>query len=102
MAATETKQRATPSVARRLHHTIGPIAGGMILDAADLITFGPIGIYGGMVVGAVVGFWLTTLYRFSIPIRLFWSLVAGIYCTVPFTAPFPIATMVSASHRFFH
>jgi len=55
-----------------------------------------------LVVGGVVGFWLTTLYGFSLPLRLFWSLVAGIYCTIPFTGPFPIATAISASHRFFH
>ena len=105
MTATETKDSTgvkNPSVSRRLHHAIGPIAGAMILDAADLITFGPLGLYAGFLVGVVVGFWLTSLYRFSIPFRLFWALVAGVYCTIPFTEPFPIATAISATHRFFH
>ncbi len=93
---------AKPSPARRLHHALGPIAGAMILDAGDLLTFGPLGIYTGALVGGGVGFWLTGLYRFSMPVRLLWSVAAGIYYSIPFTEMLPIATLISATHRFAH
>lgn len=102
MSAPQTTEALAPSTAQRFHYAIGPIVGAMILDATDLLTFGPLGIYTGIPVGLAVGFWLTSLYRFSMPARLFWSCVAGIYCTVPFTEVFPIATLISATHRFLH
>lgn len=97
-----TPARQPTHVAKRFHHAIGPIAGGLLLDAADLITFGPLGLYGGFVLGALVALWLTTLYRFTIPFRLLWAFLAGLYCTMPMTEPFPIATVLAAVHRFFH
>jgi len=102
MTTPQTLETAKPSTAQRLHHAVGPIAGAMILDASDLMTFGPLGIYTGLLVGSGVGFWLTGLYGFKMPARIFWSCVAGIYCTVPFTEMFPIATVISATHRFAH
>ena len=93
---------AKPSPTQRLHHALGPIAGAMILDASDILTFGPLGIYAGALVGGCVGFWLTGLYRFSMPARLLWSAAAGIYCSIPFTEMLPIATLISACHRFAH
>ena len=74
----------------------------MILDAGDILTFGPLGIYAGGLVGGCVGFWLTGLYRFSMPARLLWSAAAGIYCSIPFTEMLPIATLISGCHRFAH
>ena len=97
-----TGKTATPTAASRIHYAIGPIACGMILDAADLITFGPLGLYGGFLIGGLVGFWLASLYRFSLPLRLFWSLGAALYCTMPLTEFVPVATIISAAHRFFH
>jgi hypothetical protein len=45
---------------RRLHRSIGPIAGGLILDLVDLATFGPIGLFGGWILGAAVGWWIAS------------------------------------------
>lgn len=101
MATQQTEPAARPSVVHRLHRAIGPIAGGLILDAADFLTFGPLGLYAGAVVGAAVGLWVTGIYRFSVPVRCFWALMAAIYCTVPMTEPLPIATAISAVARYF-
>ena len=84
----------------RLHRTFGPLAGGVILDAADLITMGPIGIFGGMIVGSAVGWWVSSIYQYSKQSRLIWAAISGIYCMMPFTAVLPLATIVSAVGRF--
>jgi hypothetical protein len=96
-----TDNRARYHVARRLHRAIGPIAGAMILDAADFVTFGPLGLYAGALVGVTVGWWVTGFYRFSQSSRLFWAVMAAVYCTVPMTELLPIATVMSATARFF-
>ena len=47
------------SILERLHRSIGPVAGGMILDFADLATFGPLGFYLGpiaTIISALVRF----------------------------------------------
>lgn len=102
MVSSEPTQSANPSTMERTRQAIGPIAAGLILDAGDLMTFGPLGIYTGLLVGFAVGFWLTGMYGFKTPARLLWSCVAGVYCTIPFTEMLPIATMISATHRFAH
>lgn len=83
----------------RLHRSLGPLAGGMILDAADLITIGPIGVFAGMIVGSAVGWWISSIYQYSRHARILWAVVAGLYCTIPFTAVIPLATLVSAVGR---
>lgn len=86
---------------RRLHRSIGPIAGGMILDLVDLATFGPIGFFGGWVLGAAVGWWIASIYGFSKQAKINIAILAGLYCMIPFTEPVPLATIVSALARFF-
>lgn len=102
MTTTDSQRPAGAEIARRVHFTLGPIAAALLLDALDLVTFGPIGLYAGFLLGAGTVFWLTSIYRFSVPMRLFWSAFAGLYCTTPCTEFLPIATMLSAAHRFFH
>ena len=106
MTATEVKdRRATNMPAARAALAdgalIGPILAALIVDAGDLLTFGPIGIYAGFLVGAGLTFWLTSLGKMAIPFRLLCACVAGIYCTLPMTELVPIATIVSVAHRFF-
>jgi hypothetical protein len=84
----------------RLHAALGPIAGGLILDFFDLLTFGPIGIFAGVLVGSCVGWWVGGLYNFKTRGRLIISALSAIYMTIPFTAPLPLATMISAIARF--
>ena len=86
---------------RRLHRSIGPIAGGLILDLVDLATFGPIGLFGGWILGTAVGFWIASIYGFSKQAKINIAILAGLYCMIPFTEPVPLATIVSALARFF-
>ena len=84
----------------RLHRALGPILGGLLLDFTDLATYGPMGIL-GPILGAVVVLWICSLYRFSVKTKVILAFLGGVYCMVPMTEPFPIATLVCAACRFF-
>lgn len=84
----------------RLHRALGPILGGLLLDFTDLATFGPMGIL-GPILGAAVVLWISSLYRFSVKTKIILAFLGGVYCMVPMTEPFPIATLVCAVCRFF-
>ena len=84
----------------RLHRAIGPIAGGLILDFVDLATFGPIGLFGGFLIGAIVGWWVSSIYDFTHRSRVLFAVLAAVYTAIPLTEPFPIATGISALARF--
>lgn len=85
---------AEEPLAWRLHRTFGPLAGGMVLDMADLAMLGPVGIVGGLLIGAPIGYWISAVYGFSHRTRLLFALAAGLYCTMPFD-PLPLATLAS-------
>ena len=88
------------SLFARLHRALGPILGGLILDFVDIVTFVPIGLFGGFLVGGLVGWWIATLYEFSPRGRAFLAILAALYTPVPLTEPLPIATAVGAVARF--
>lgn len=88
------------SFIERLYAAIFPILGGLILDFADLATFGPVGLYTGMIVGCTIGWLISGIYDFSRNGRLIFALLAGIYCTIPYTFFLPLATIISATARF--
>ena len=94
-----TPSRRAPLL-ERLHNALGPIAGALVLDFADLATFGPIGLVAGGIVGLVIGWWISSIYSFRFPARILWAILAAIYCTIPFTALLPLATIISAVARF--
>jgi hypothetical protein len=93
--------RDQASLWQRLYFALGPIAGCMVLDLADFLTFGPIGLAIGVPVGAAIGWWLGSLYRFQMPGRAALAILSGIYCTIPFTELIPVATIVGAVARFY-
>ncbi len=93
---------AEPTLFERFYVAIFPIIGGLILDFADLATFGPIGIYLGMAVGCTIGWLIGGIYEFSNKSRIIFTLLAGIYCMIPGTFYMPIATVISAVARFNH
>lgn len=88
------------SLLDRLHGALGPLAGGLILDFVDLAMFGPLGLVAGPIVGAAVGWWISSLYRFSVSGRVVFGALAALYVTLPFTEILPIATLISAVARF--
>ena len=86
--------------AERLLRSFGPLAGGMLLDAADLLTWGPVGMYLGPVVGGFLGWWLARVYRLGVIGQCVVITLVVVYCTLPGTALLPLATVVFALIRF--
>ena len=84
----------------RLRLAFGPILGGIIIDFTDLATFGPFGIYAGMIIGGGVGYWVASLYRLSKNQRIMIALLSGVYCAMPGTEFIPVATIIGAGIRF--
>jgi hypothetical protein len=70
-----------------------------MLDAVDLITFGPVGLYSGAILGGAVGWWVGSLYDFSPRGRILLSIAAAVYATLPFTEVLPLATLIGAIIR---
>ena len=91
---------ARPAFIERFYIAFFPILGGLILDFADLATFGPVGLYAGMIVGGIVGWLISGIYGFSNKGRLIFSFLAGIYCTIPGTFFLPLATVIAATAKF--
>lgn len=89
-----------PGLGTRSYRALGPVLAGVALDAVDLATFGPLGLYAGFLCGAALGYWATGFLRFGPNGRIFWTMLAGIYCTVPMTEFLPIATVMGAASRF--
>ena len=86
---------------QRVHKALGPITGGLLLDFVDLATYGPMGIFFGGALGALVAWWVTSIYNVRGTARVFLITIAAMYCTMPLTEPFPIATIFCAICRFF-
>ena len=84
----------------RLNYALGPIGAGMMIDAVDLITFGPVGLFLGIPIGAAAGFWLGRSMRLESHMCWICAVVAGIYCTIPGTELLPLGTLVGALVRF--
>ncbi len=99
------KQQQTEKVIKlntgeRLLRAFGPLGGGILLDVADLSTFGALGLYLGPVVGALLGWWLACVYKLGIWGQCGLIFVAALYCALPLTSLVPVATIVFALIRF--
>lgn len=84
----------------RFLRAFGPLGGGLLLDFADLTTFGAIGLYLGPIIGGLMGWWLASVYRFGLLGQCVLMLVTAAYCTLPSTALVPMATIVFALIKF--
>jgi len=87
--------------AARLNNAIAPLAGGLIIDLLDIATFGPFGLYVGLIIGFAAGWWVSSVYHLEKKTKIICSLLAGIYCMFPGTAFFPLATIISVAGGFF-
>lgn len=76
-----------------------PTLVGFLLDALDVLTFGPLGLRGGLVAGSLAAFALLSMlgvpFRFRIPI----ALGAGVYCAMPGTEFLPLGTLIGVLLR---
>ena len=78
---------------------IGPVLAGMIIDVLDIATFGATGLYIGFLLGAPAGWYLARRMGLD-PKRAFLAaIVCGVYCTIPFTSPIPVATLIGVWAR---
>lgn len=91
---------ADSSQLRRLNRAFGPVVAGLIIDFVDLATFGPIGLYLGLPIGAFAGYWMGRALGLAPKPSLLCALAAGIYCMVPGTEMLPLATLVGACARY--
>lgn len=85
----------------RLSYALGPLGAGIILDALDLATFGPIGIVLGVMVGGYAGWILGESEGLDRSLRIAFAIAAAAYMTIPFTEPLPAATILVLTARFF-
>ncbi len=85
---------------RRLKQAFRPIIPGLILDLVDFITFGPLGVYLGIIVGCPLGYWICAKSHLSFLKRLLGAVLAGVYCTLPFTGWLPAAALLGFYTRF--
>ena len=90
-----------PTQRLRLNRAFGPVVAGLIIDFVDLATFGPMGMYLGLPIGAFAGYWMGRALGFERKASLLCALAAGIYCTIPGTEMLPIATVVGACARYY-
>lgn len=100
MGSAPVEQHPAAPLAPRLNRAFGPVAAGMLLDLIDLATFGPIGLITGLPVGAAAGWWMASALGVEKKNRRWFALAAAIYCTIPFTAVIPLATLTGAYVRF--
>jgi hypothetical protein len=77
----------------------GPLLAGLVIDAIDLVTYGPIGIYTGLLAGGLIGYVLAPVLGFPERGRWVSALVTGIYCMMPMTAFLPLATVAAGLSR---
>ena len=77
----------------------GPVLAAMLLDLADLFSFGPQGVLIGLVAGSGLGWRIAAASGFSSKGRLVCAGLAALYCILPFTELLPLATMATTASR---
>ncbi len=93
------KQQNPPRKWTRYNYAFGPVGAGLIIDAVDFVTFGPVGLALGFPIGAAAGYWLARSLRLETNPSLLCALCAGVYCTIPGTELLPLGTLVGALVR---
>ena len=88
------------SFLRRVHHALGPLAAGIMIDVLDLATFGLVGVMTGALVGGYAGWVIGEFEGLERDNRLALACCAAIYMMIPMTEPIPIATAFTILARF--
>ena len=74
---------------------IRAIGMGLLLDALDLMTWGPSG-WIGLLIGFTASFYLLGLMKIEMQRRILYSIGAAIYCFIPGTGRIPLGTILGA------
>jgi len=83
-----------PEPAPASRRRIPPVVLGMILDAVDFVTLGPLGLYGGFVLGGLAAFWAGR--QAGLERRGAWlaALAGAVYAATPATELIPLGTLI--------
>lgn len=91
-------ERGTPA-GERSSLGWGPVMVGLVLDMADLLTFGPGMKKIAVPIGFVVGFFAGTRMKLSLKQSLALGAVGAAYCSLSATSPYPIGTIVGTLYK---
>ena len=80
--------------------TLAPVLAGVLLDAIDFATMGPIGLSGGFLVAGGAGYWIAVELGLQRRSRIGLALMAAAYAATPFTELLPLGTLVGLLTRF--
>lgn len=100
MSKSTHEPKSVTDKADRLNRALSPIVAGMVIDAIDVATLGPIGLMVGLPLGGLAGYWLGKSLGLEQEKCLLCGLAAGVYCMMPLTAALPLATIVGAYVRY--
>jgi len=100
METTDIVNQDSLCTAKRLNRAFGPVIAGVIIDAIDIATFGPLGLYLGLPIGGFAGYWMGRTLGLSRKASLWCALSAGVYMTIPLTEFLPLATIAGAYARY--
>lgn len=89
------------SIIDKFIKSFGMIILGVILDVADLTTFGAWGLYLGALIGGLLGLYLAYAMNWSWKGQSLMVVFAAAYCMMPATELIPVATFVFACVQFF-
>jgi len=79
--------------------SFGPVLLGVAIDALDFLTFGAQGLRIGFLFGSLAAYFLCSLHRIPFRYKVPLALAAGIYCMLPATERFPLATLIGIITR---
>lgn len=76
---------------------LAPVVAGLILDAVDFATMGPIGLYGGFVLGGAAAAWAAR--QVGLEGRNVWlaACAGAVYAATPATELMPLGTLIGAA-----
>ena len=96
-SATAVDLAPAPSRTQRI---FGPVVAGMVLDFADLLTFGPFRMMFGVLLGGAVAYYLCHVSGLSWQSKLLGAVAGAVYCVLPLTGFLPRGTLLGAYIRY--
>ncbi len=91
-----TPNRAEPVASVRWQRFKQALVSGLILDLVDLYSMVPVPavLIAGAVVGALIGAYMVRTQDVPASQRIWWISLAAVYCAMPQTHFFPMATLI--------